>query len=244
MRSVREQDRPGEVVVVVPARDEERWLPRCLAAVHVACAAAEETGVRTHVVVVADSCTDGTAAVARAAGVHLVEVRSGRLGGVRDTGVRHALGLAGSDPHRTWVASTDADSVVPPGWLRSQLALAALGADACAGTVRLAGAADGEPPAPQLVPVLQRWTERYQARVAPDLTHPHVHGANLGVRADAYLAVGGFGDLPLHEDQVLVLLLRAAGFAVVTSAADPVATSHRTVGRVRTGGVSTDLRTA
>ena len=85
--------------------------------------------------------------------------------------------------------------------------------------------------------------ERYVAQLLPDLTHPHVHGANLGVRADAYLAVGGFDDLDLHEDHVLAARLREAGRPVVTTSLDPVVTSHRLQGRID-GGVATDLRSA
>ena len=34
--------------------------------------------------------------------------------------------------------------------------------------------------------------------------HPHVHGANLGFRASAYLRAGGFPALPTAEDHALV----------------------------------------
>ena len=37
----------------------------------------------------------------------------------------------------------------------------------------------------------------------PDGTHAHVHGANLGIRADAYLDVGGWSDASLAEDHCL-----------------------------------------
>lgn len=244
MKGLLPQDRPDDVVVVVPARDEERLLPRCLAAVQVACEQVRAAGVRAHVVVVADACSDRTEEIALAGGAHIVRVRSGRIGAVREAGARRGLELVPPDLHRSWIASTDADSVVPAGWLRGQLEHAALGADGYVGTVRLTGRSEGEPPAPDLVPSLERWSHDYLARVGHDLTHPHVHGANLGVRADAYLEVGGFADVELHEDQVLVVLLRAAGRVVVTSAADPVATSHRTLGRLRHGGVAEDVRTA
>nr|WP_241769915.1 glycosyltransferase [Cellulosimicrobium sp. MM] len=70
------------VVVVVPARDEEELLPGCLAALGRATAAVarDRPGVRVAVVVVLDGCTDGSARVARAAGVRVVEVAHGNVG--------------------------------------------------------------------------------------------------------------------------------------------------------------------
>ena len=41
--------------------------------------------------------------------------------------------------------------------------------------------------------------------------HPHVHGANLGVTAAAYLAAGGFSALRTGEDHALVRALETAG---------------------------------
>ena len=58
--------RPGAIAaagVVVPAHDEEALLPACLAALRRAAGALH---VPVHLLVVADACTDGTAAVARA----------------------------------------------------------------------------------------------------------------------------------------------------------------------------------
>ncbi len=52
------------VGVVIPAHDEEDLLPSCLDAVRLA--AAPLAGVPVHVIVVADACTDRTAALARA----------------------------------------------------------------------------------------------------------------------------------------------------------------------------------
>ena len=65
--------------------------------------------------------------------------------------------------------------------------------------------------------------------------HPHVHGANLGLRADAYLAVGGWS-VPEHgEDQQLFADLRAAGYTVASPRSLVVTTSGRSRSRVRGG---------
>lgn len=235
---------PGRVVVVVPARDEEELLPRCLASVEVALAGVRPLGVQGSVVVVADSCTDRTAEIATRAGAVVVDAVCGRVGAARAAGVTTALALADADPSGVWLAHTDADSAVPRRWLLEQLRHAASGADAWVGTVRLADEADGEPVPPERRAAVDRWVAAYAALLLPDRTHEHVHGANLGVRADAYLAVGGFDPVGLHEDRVLASRLRAAGHRVVTSTAEPVTTSHRWDGRLPEGGVARDLRTA
>ena len=62
---------------------------------------------------------------------------------------------------------------------------------------------DGHPPH---VPVA--FAERYAFGSGP---HPHVHGANLGIRASAYLAAGGFPPLRTAEDHALLAAATRAG---------------------------------
>ncbi len=70
---------------------------------------------------------------------------------------------------------------------------------------------------------------------------PPVHGANLGVRLDAYLAVGGFPVVACGEDQMLVDRLTAEGYRVLASSDEPVHTSARRTARAG-GGFSSHLR--
>jgi hypothetical protein len=94
------------------------------------------------------------------------------------------------------------------------------------GTVRLD---PGATPAP-LVGAFRR---RYGVGGA---SHDHVHGANLGLRASAYDAAGGWArDHPSGEDHDLVRRCIAQGARVHRTTAIPVATSSRTVGRARHG---------
>lgn len=67
-----------ELSVVIPAHDEERVLPRLLAGL--------AHDARLEVVVVANGCTDATAAVARAAGVRVVELADGSKPAALDAG--------------------------------------------------------------------------------------------------------------------------------------------------------------
>ena len=170
--------------VVVPARNEERRLPRCLAAIATAATAlrvGEAETPRLRVVVVADRCTD-------------------------------------------------ADSAVPVEWLRLQLHHARSGVELALGTVA---------PDPQELAagILAAWRLRHLVIDG----HPHVHGANLGIRADTYRAAGGFQDVAAHEDVLLGIAVRATGARVISTAAGPVLTSGRTQGRAPLG-MATYLR--
>ena len=80
--------------------------------------------------------------------------------------------------------------------------------------------------------VRRLFARRYQAW---QRHHPHVHGANLGFAADAYLAVGGFRPLPTAEDHALVDDLLAAGIPLLRTAQIPVVTSARPRARAPRG---------
>ena len=83
----------GSVGVVVPAHDEEELLPGALAALREAAAVAEagRPGLRVRIVVAADACCDGTAALARQAGVTVVKVSARNVGVARAAGLREVL---------------------------------------------------------------------------------------------------------------------------------------------------------
>jgi glycosyltransferase involved in cell wall biosynthesis len=218
------------VVVVVPARDEAATITACVSAVLLAAAGCP---VPVDLVVVADACRDATATLAAAAGARVVTSRAGSVGAARARGVEEALrAVPARDLPGTWIACTDADSAVPPAWLAHHLRCADAGVDLLLGTVRLPG-----PPERH-----RRWRERYEDAVrAGGRGHGHVHGANLGVRASTYRAAGGFPSLPAHEDRVLADRVRALpGAHVLSSAAHPVLTSDRLVGRAPEG-VARDL---
>ncbi|GAB2909705.1 glycosyltransferase family 2 protein [Rhodococcus aerolatus] len=209
---------PVRLAVVVPAHDEEELLPACLASLRVA---RSRVAVDVLVVVVLDRCTDGTAAaVAAEPDVVAVVVDAGNVGVARAAGARAAV-RAGA----TWLACTDADGTVAPDWLVAHLRHARSGVAAVAGSV-VVDHFRGHPPE-----VGARWHGAYR----PGPGHHHEHGANLGVRAGAYRAVGGFAGLAEHEDVDLLARLRAAGHAVVAVDDLGVTTSGRVRGRVGAG---------
>ncbi|NJQ05594.1 glycosyltransferase [Streptomyces lonarensis] len=208
------------LAVVVPAHDEETLLPVALAAVATAARHPALAGTHAETVVVADACTDRTAAVARAVGAHVVTIDRRNPGAARAAGVRAALRRCGVPATRLRVLTTDADSIVPPGWIAHHLGHARDGWDAVVGTVAL----------PAGSPLAEPHRVRYEAgRPAGHRPwdHPHVHGANLGFGAAAYLAVGGFPPVVSGEDRALVTALVHGGHRVLRTDGCPVLTSPR-----------------
>lgn len=205
------------VGVIVPAHDEEDRLPSCLARLRRAARAAG--GMPVHLVVVADACRDQTAEAARRGGAAVVTIDARCVGAARAAGVQEALRRAGlADPAEVWLATTDADTHVPPSWLRQQLWCASQGCDAVAGTVRVADWSGHR------AAVRALYRRRYGSGRGP---HRHVHGANLGFRASAYLEAGGFPSLPTGEDQAFVAALTEGGRRVLFTRALTVTTSAR-----------------
>ena len=78
--------------------------------------------------------------------------------------------------------------------------------------------------------------EAWERTHVPGQANGHVHGANLGFRADRYLQAGGYPRLPEHEDVRLVSTLRTLP-GIVEEATDAccVLTSGRSVGRTPGG---------
>ena len=210
--------------VVIPAHNEQDLLPSCLAAVR---HAASQASVPVHLVVVADACTDQTAAAARAQGADVVEVSTRCVGAARHAGARQVLrATCHLDPAAVWIATTDADTRVPRWWLRRQLRFARQGWKGVLGTVTVGDWTDHPPQVQRL------FAQRYDAW---QVHHPHVHGANLGFTADAYLTAGGFRPQPTGEDHALIDDLLAAGIPLLRTTQIPVITSARSRARAPRG---------
>jgi Glycosyl transferase family 2 len=204
------------VGVVVPAHNEGTLLPACLTALR---QAARLVSVPVHMLVVADSCTDRTVAVARACGAPIIGIRARNVGAARAAGMTELLRLtAGPDPAAIWLATTDADTVVPRDWLQRQVAHADRGWDVVLGTVTVADWSEHPPHAPAA------FAARYESGDRP---HPHVHGANIGIRASAYRAAGGFRPLRTAEDHALLAAVAEAGCSVLRAGDVTVETSGR-----------------
>ncbi len=207
------------IVVVIPARNEEELVEGCLLSV---AAAAMAAAVPTRIVLVADRCTDATAAIARSvAGVRVLETPFANVGAARAAGVRYAMGSStGAD----WVANTDADSSVPTNWLTAQLDAAAAGFDLVIGTVR-----------PRFSDLSPQAVQRWKATHSDGQALGHIHGANLGILAARYVEAGGFSDDAEHEDVSLVRRVRMLGARALETGTIEVETSGRFRGRTPGG---------
>lgn len=224
MKSVR------RVVVAIPARNEETLLKHCLGSVQRAVAALHRVrpDIPVAVVVGLDGCTDGSAAVALRAGVHTRTLNGVGVGETRDAAITHGLSLVSSSrdfpsDHHTWVACTDADTLVPLMWLVRQVMWAESGMDLVIGTVEPHGTID---PA-----LLAAWHSQHVLTEG----HPHVHGANLGMRAGTWRAAGGFGPRTLGEDVALTARAKENSDRWVATDTTRVSTSARLDGRAHGG---------
>ncbi len=219
--------------VVIPARNEEELVAECLTSV-IRASRRLPANIACDVVLTVDRSTDRTLLIAQQLLRHkgvAVCVESGVVGEVRAVGTRVALQRCASPLDRCWLANTDADTIVPENWLLTQLELAQQGIQAVAGTIGVASFAEHHRN------VAERFRRSYL--IHEDGGHPHVHGANLGVRADCYLAVGGWSSLETAEDHDLWDRLGAAGAVRRSISHCPVTTSGRRMGRAPLGFAQT-----
>jgi mycofactocin glycosyltransferase len=189
---------PGDVTVVIPVRDRQAELARCLAGL-----------ARVPQVIVVDDCSGDPDAIARvASGAGARVLRRSVNGGpaaARNTGLAAA--------HTPLVAFLDSDCVPGPGWLE---ALLPHFADPAVGAV-----------APRIVPAEpgRTWLARYEGAsstldmgarasiVRPGSRVPYVPGAALVVRRAA--AGTGFAEtMRVGEDVDFVWRLAASGWRV------------------------------
>jgi hypothetical protein len=220
--------------VVLPVHDEEQLLPRALAALDRAIGNVGGASVISGIAIVLDACTDRSADVVsdwkRHAGrsrfttIDVIETDVENVGGARRIGVERLLRRwSDTDPAGVWLATTDADSEVPPNWISSQLAVRSEGGQVWAGAVTVrdwSGRAAG---------TAELWRAHYEAECLP------IHGANFGIDAALYLEAGGFDSLPSGEDRDLFERTVALGAVVRHDTTVRVTTSGRRDARAPRG---------
>lgn len=210
--------------VLIPVHNEEQLLAECLQTVLRAGSHPALTDENVVVLVVLDSCTDGSAEIARQHGVETLAVEVRNVGQARAAGAARLL-----EQGARWIACTDGDTTVAQDWLVEQLAL---DADAVCGTITPGVWHDNIPLEAQI-----RFQQSYQHRDG----HRHVHGANLGISATAYRLAGGFPPLACHEDVQLIRQLELNGARIAWSCRPRVTTSTRLEARAA-GGFADYLR--
>jgi glycosyltransferase involved in cell wall biosynthesis len=210
--------------ILIPAHNEEDLLDECLSAALRASKHGLLAGERVEILVVLDSCTDRSEQIVSKYPVLSLNIKARNVGQARSTGARMLL-----ERGARWISCSDADSRVADDWLVAQLGL---GADAVCGTV-----------------TVERWHEsfdkaaqiRYHSHYRAGEGHRHIHGANLGISADAYRLAGGFEPLACDEDVQLVRQLELTGANIAWSHRPLVHTSARLDSRAR-GGFGDYLR--
>ena len=206
--------------VVIPVHNEEDFLRACLMSVQIAALHPGLMAEPVRIVVVLDACTDRSALLAAAQQVECLPIAAHSVGVARAAGASYLL-----QQGARWLAFTDADSVVSVDWLQRQLAL---GSDAVCGTVSVL---DWSLHGARGTLLRERFYDCYRDHDG----HRHIHGANLGVSAAAYVRAGGFSAVTCGEDVALVQALTACGVQIAWSAAPRVQTSSRFACRARGG---------
>ncbi|MGI8539782.1 MAG: glycosyltransferase [Rubrobacteraceae bacterium] len=233
-----------EASVVVPAKDEETLIARCLEAL------ARQEGIlneRYEVLLVLDHCSDATEERAWEVGEKHPELRLHFLAGP-GCGVGHAR-RAGMEVAyarlmevgrpRGLIVSTDADSVAAEDWVAAQISLAEEGAKAIGGRIELEGDGDSLPEN------VLAWYEsqsrsRYRRVLSSSLSekspeHWQFSGASLSLTAEAYREIGGLPPQADLEDEHLERTLEEKGVEITRSSTVKVTTSARTLGRASRG---------
>lgn len=206
--------------IVIPAHDEAAHIAIAVEAAMRATAHPALAGEPVQVLVVLDDCADATGAIAAAHGARTLALQARNVGIARAAGAEALI-----DAGARWLAFTDADTRVSPDWLAAQLALQA---DAVCGAV---GVEDWSAHAACADALRAHFAHHYTDADG----HAHVHGANLGVSAEAYRRAGGFAPLACGEDVALVRALQTCGARIAWSAQPRVVTSARTDARARGG---------
>lgn len=252
-----------EIAVVVPAFNEAESIGAALEALwgQVDWSGRKLAPERYEVLVLANNCTDATAAVARRFGrrhprfrLHVIEATlagdQAHVGAARrmvmDEACRRLSSLGRA---RAVIGSTDGDTLVAPRWIAGILREVAAGADAVGGRIR---SSLGEVSA--LEPGAQRYyrldkTYRllraaYESVLDPDPfnawpRHFQYFGASLAVTVEAYLKAGGLPAVPVLEDMAFSDRLDRIDAKMRHSPLVSVMTSLRCVGKVGIGLSST-----
>jgi glycosyltransferase involved in cell wall biosynthesis len=99
-----------ELSIVIPAHNEEKYLPATLKSLQEAIATVD---LKIEIIVVDDASTDRTSEIAREFGCRIVSVEFRNIGAVRNAGAKVAVGQ--------WLLFVDADTYVPAATLRSTI---------------------------------------------------------------------------------------------------------------------------
>ncbi|WP_347976366.1 glycosyltransferase family 2 protein [Microbacterium sp. ProA8] len=184
------------ISVVIPVKDDDTELARCLGAL------ARQTVPADEVIVVDNGSTDASAAVARAFGARLVRCETPGIPAASAAG----YDAAGGDV----ILRLDADCVPDESWTAAMAAAFAARPDVAAFT---GGARFIDGPPPLRAPLATLYLGAYAAVMIPTLGHLPLFGSNLGLRREAWLGIRSsvHRDPELHDDMDLAFHLGERG---------------------------------
>jgi len=171
--------RPVSVSVVIPALNEQAEIGRCLESL------GRQTYQEFEVIVVDNGSTDDTALIAESFGVRVVTEPRRGIAPARQAGFEAAQGAI--------IASTDADTVVPPDWVERIVEAFREDPETIAvfGPFRYRSDSAPRPFVNRIIPYCSSGLAVGQ-RVTWRLGFPHFPGSNFAVRREAFFQVGGF----------------------------------------------------
>lgn len=177
------------ISVVIPARNEEKFIVECLQALQYQTLSPDE------IIVVDNGSTDQTAKLAMDMGARLVWCPTPGVAVARQAGLEAATG--------DWVATTDADSRPVAGWLEA-LRPHMENSVALYGPLRMFG--------------LPAWQEELTElgygvflKMMRLLGRPNLAAANMAFHRQTALELGGYPIVEAAEDVMLGLRLKAVG---------------------------------
>lgn len=220
-----------KIYVLVPARNEQLLLKKGLNSI---IQAADFITTEVHIILCVDASTDDTLKI----GEQILKDRgtvicsqAANVGYSRRYAADTALKLYTGRLEHCWLANTDADCIVPRDWLQIQLELAERHIECVAGIVQLDNTSEVDSKLNQL------FNNTYS--LFEDGTHPHVHAANFGIRADVYKKAGGWNPLETAEEHEFWKRLDKMKVHKAAISQLMVYTSARKVGRAPNGFAKT-----
>jgi GT2 family glycosyltransferase len=242
------------IAVAIPARNEAENITACVSTI--LAQARGRTGWRLGVHILANNCTDDTAARVRTAfrGDPAVSVREVTLlpefahaGWARRLAMEQAAEALGAPGDL--LLATDADSVVAPDWIARTTAYCDHAYDAVAGYAIIRGrdwrGLDRERRERLILlgkyKILIDYLRRGRCDVGdPWPSHGYEGGASIAMTHRLYREIGGCPPLPVGEDRALFDAIRRHGGRIRHARDVKVYTSGRLAGRAQ-GGVADTL---
>ncbi|MEV5069123.1 glycosyltransferase family 2 protein [Microbacterium sp. LMI12-1-1.1] len=184
------------ISVVIPVKDDDTELARCLRAL------TQQTRPADEVIVVDNGSTDASAEVARAFGARLVRCETPGIPAASAAGYDAAAGEI--------ILRLDADCVPDASWTRAMADAFAARPDVSAFT---GGARFIDGPRALRAPLATLYLGAYAAVMVPTLGHLPLFGSNMGMRRQAWLGIRPrvHLDAALHDDMDLSFHLGERG---------------------------------